>query len=205
MGPASCVSDLREGGLSDKEATVQRAGPPARLDDNAHRAVVLLPLLLASDVRSSGQCPLTAVVIRGTVASTLTALLVLPAICRLCARPTAPQMNRFGVTFIVLRDTFLLLVGCLSRYFEPLAERQAHGGLNAGVGQPVLAFPSRAQGVSIGQPPGQTRRRTRRPASVLDARSATSRGGKAPAGVSVQPKRTGSEDSFPTSERYFWD
>lgn len=80
----SYVNDLREKGLSIKEAAVQ--GAELRLRPVLMTALTtslgLLPLLLASDVGSNVQRPLAAVVIGGLVTSTLLTLLVLPTIYR---------------------------------------------------------------------------------------------------------------------------
>jgi cobalt-zinc-cadmium resistance protein CzcA len=86
----SYVNDLREKGLSIKEAAVQ--GAELRLRPVLMTALTtslgLLPLLLASDVGSNVQRPLAAVVIGGLVTSTLLTLLVLPTIYRWFAEET---------------------------------------------------------------------------------------------------------------------
>jgi cobalt-zinc-cadmium resistance protein CzcA len=86
----SYVNDLRERGLSIKEAAVQ--GAELRLRPVLMTALTtslgLLPLLLASDVGSNVQRPLAAVVIGGLVTSTLLTLLVLPTIYRWFAEET---------------------------------------------------------------------------------------------------------------------
>ena len=86
----SYVNDLREKGLSIKEAALE--GAELRLRPVLMTALTtslgLLPLLLASDVGSNVQRPLAAVVIGGLVTSTLLTLLVLPTIYRWFAEET---------------------------------------------------------------------------------------------------------------------
>jgi cobalt-zinc-cadmium resistance protein CzcA len=80
----SYINDLREEGLSVKDAAVR--GAELRLRPVLMTALTtslgLLPLLLANDVGANVQRPLAAVVIGGLVTSTLLTLLVLPSIYR---------------------------------------------------------------------------------------------------------------------------